>query len=447
MNITETLIDYIENISQADFPSEIKQKVKNCFIDYLGVLIVGSYTQKDATTVYLNTTGDTGKCSVFGTGGIVTTSHLAAFLNAYNAHISELDDGHRYGMLHLGAPIFSAVLAAVQSNVIVGWDNFYHGIIVAYETAIKLAKVIQPNHKLNGYHTTGTCGTIGAAIAIAVAGKYSRTQMLSTLACAATSAAGLLELIDNTSELKPYNVGRASMDGLNAAMWGKIGYIPPQDSIGGKRGFLNVMANGVDKTIVFPKEPEILNIYTKPYAACRHCHSAIDAALIMRPQIADKLDQVRTIHILSYKLAMEGHIHTEVNSASSAKMSIPYSVAAAFVLGHANIDAFSSDTLKNQTIRMLINKTMVSEDASLTALCPDKRATVIVIKMADGKEITERVEYAKGEPENAMSEDEIDDKTISLFLHARKDEQIARAIIHGIRYETLQFDDIIKLCG
>ena len=40
-----------------------------------------------------------------------------------------------------------------------------------------------------------------------------------------TSSAGLLEMIDNSSEFKPYNVGRAAMDGLQAALVGKVGLI------------------------------------------------------------------------------------------------------------------------------------------------------------------------------------------------------------------------------
>lgn len=37
------------------------------------------------------------------------------------------------------------------------------------------------------------------------------------LACAVSSAAGVLEIQEDASELKPYNVGRAAMDGVVAA--------------------------------------------------------------------------------------------------------------------------------------------------------------------------------------------------------------------------------------
>ena len=88
-------------------------------------------------------------------------------------------------------------------NETISWKDFLYGIIIGYEAAILLGIAIQPAHRFKGYHVTGTCGTVGAAMAIAAARKYSKSEYKSALSAAVTGAAGILEMIENESNLKP----------------------------------------------------------------------------------------------------------------------------------------------------------------------------------------------------------------------------------------------------
>ena len=45
-------------------------------------------------------------------------------------------------------------------------------------------------------------------------------------------------MIDDDSELKPYNCAQAAVNGIMAANMAKVGYKGPKDAIGGKRGFI-----------------------------------------------------------------------------------------------------------------------------------------------------------------------------------------------------------------
>ena len=278
-----------------------------------GVALAGATILKDKEQKVLESLDELGSCHVFCSDK-TTSVNIAALLNGISAHVIELDDGHRIGMLQLGAPIISALLAVAEKENLSSHD-FLSGIIVGYEVAIRLACAVQPGCKLKGYHATGTCGTVGAAMGIAAALHFDLGQMKSAFSAACTSAAGLLEMIEGDTEMKPYNAGRAAMDGVMAAYIGKARFKAPEDALGGKRGFLKVMTDEPKMEYLTEFDGEkymIETIYMKPYAACRHCHPSIEAALNIRNQLGFDINEIEEIHVDTYKLAVAGHDHTEI---------------------------------------------------------------------------------------------------------------------------------------
>lgn len=102
-------------------------------------------------------------------------------------------------MIHLGVSIVSAVLEVAKKECLKS-DDVLRGIVMGYEVAVRCARAIQPGHKVRGYHVSGTCGTIGSAMGVAFACNYNKDQLKSTLACAVSSAAGVLEIQEQASE-------------------------------------------------------------------------------------------------------------------------------------------------------------------------------------------------------------------------------------------------------
>ncbi len=415
-NLTNSFLDGLSAKSQA-IPEKVIQQAKKCLLDYFGVVVGGArYLQKHHPSLFEGFTEDAGDCSVLGTA-YKTTAVNAALLNGFSAHVLELDDGHRKGMIHLGASIISAVLAvAEKDNLLV--DRILCGVVMGYEAAVRCARALQPGHKLIGYHVSGTCGTIGSAMGIAFACGYTMEQLRSTLACAVTSAAGVLEIQEEASELKPYNLGRAAMDGLTAARMGRLALPGPDDILGGKRGLLAVLTDtSVQSQLTdFSNEDySIEGIYQKMYAACRHCHPAIEAAIAIRNDHNLEPDEVDRVEVHTYKLAVGGHDHTDIQGISSAKLSTPYSVALAMVKGDAGFEDFNADNLRDPDIIGLTRKVSVMEDEQLTAQSPAVRGARVIVRLKSGEEYAKEVLYPKGEPENPIRYKEIKEKTINLL--------------------------------
>ena len=419
-NATNDFIGYLFS-KRAEITPRVISKARACLADYIAVAEAGAYCSRNLWKAFLAKAGQ-GNAPVIGYG--VHASPLTACLvNGYNAHCMELDDGQRFAMLHPGSPIISALISAA-SVFPIGTEDFMVGLIMGYEAVCRLAIAIQPGHKKKGFHAAGTCGTIGAAVAVAFALRMDVSRMKTVLSAAIGGAAGMLEMQEQGSQLKPYNLGRAAMDGFAAAMMGSTGVVAPDDMLNGARGFFKLFTDEYDlEKLTAPSDSfEIERTYVKPYAACRHCHSAIEAVLALHGQIP--VSDISGIFVKTYKLAIKGHDHTKIVGTPSAKLSIPYSVAAAIVLGYAGPAAFEEQTVCRKDILALASKVRLEEAPLPPSLPPDARYATVVIVGKDGKKSSNSVDYAKGDPENPMTRDELTGKITSLLHYAGRDGEL-----------------------
>lgn len=419
MNITEIFVNGLVAQSRAITP-KVEEQAKKCLLDYLGVAIGGKKYIHDVHPELLE--------------AFEATAPYKALVNGFCAHVLELDDGHRHGMIHLGASIITAVLIAAKEKHL-GYDDILHGIVMGYETAVRCARAIQPGHKERGYHVSGTCGTIGSAMGIAFACGYSVEQLKSSLACAVSSAAGVLEIQEQASELKPYNVGRAALAGVIAAQVGELGLPGPDDIMGGKRGFIAALT-GTPKpeflTDLSNDDYAIMGIYQKVHAACRHCHPAIDATIDMRNDLNLKPEQIDHIEVRTYKLAVGSHDHTEIKGISSAKLSTPYAVALAFVKGSAGYADYNEANLDDYNIKLITRKVRVIEDENLTAQSPAVRGAKVNIYLKDGNVYEAPCLYPKGEPEHPLTQVELESKFRGLAMYGGLTQEKCDKVIASI---------------
>ena len=339
-----------------------------------------------------------------------------------------------------------SALFALSDSFSITSDRFLHAILVGYEITIRLAAAIQPGHKKKGFHATGTCGCIGAAAAIATALDYDERSLENTIAAAAASASGLLEMIEDVSQLKPFNAGKAAQNALTAAMIGKSGFSGPLDPIGGKRGFIQDLAESFSEVWFDRKNSvkyAILGIYRKPYASCRHCHSAVEAALFLRNEI--KPEEIESIQVYTYGLAVFGHDHTDIPSIGAAKMSIPFSVAAAIILNTGGMDSMKPQTVKDERILQLAKKVHVTEKEEYSLQVPKKRIADVHIFLTSGGTVSKRVDYPKGEPENPMSNEEIELKFRQMAIHAGRDEIYCSKVIEYSQSPDISLKELVTI--
>lgn len=428
MNLTDKFVYRLVEKSQT-IPQVVIQQARKCLLDYLGVLIGGNRYLEERHPE------------------LIMSSPSKVFLNGFAGHVLELDDGHRHGMMHLGASIVSAVFDVAEKERLKS-EEVLRGIVMGYEVAVRCARAIQPGHKERGYHVSGTCGTIGSALGVAFACSYSEKQIRSTLACAVSSAAGVLEIQEQASELKPYNVGRAAMDGLFAAKIGRLAILGPDDVLGGKRGFLAALTDTPHPEFLTDfsnADYAIEGIYQKVHAACRHCHPAIDAVIDMRNDFRLTPEQIDIIEVHTYRLAVGSHDHTDIRGISSAKLSTPFSVALAIVKGSAGYADFNEESLEDYWVKTLTQKVHIIEDKELTQCSPAVRGAKVFVHLKDGSVCETSCMYPKGEPENPLSREELEDKFRGLAMYGGLTTTECDEVIYEIRKEDFDLNKIMNI--
>lgn len=439
-NVTESVLDAVESIHSRQLTKADDRQVRRCLLDYVGCAVGGSaQLQKVAPSMAAM---GTGRSSVLGTN-LKASTVGAAFANGFCSHALELDDGHRRAMQHLGAPVFSVLLALSDEST--EWEAFAKAVVCGYEVAIALGEALQPRHKLDGFHATGTCGTVGAAVAVCVLQGRDRSQTKRAIAAAATSAAGLLEVIGEGSALKPYNVAHACAAAVMAAGMAESACDGPRDVLGGKRGFLANFHGDASK-IVFGGGLRIHQIYTKPYSACRHCHSPIECMeRIVAEYPAITPADIESIQVETYDLAVFGHDQVSVSNASEAKMSTPFGIASVACGKGAYMDAYTDQSACDPGIAAVMEKVTVVSDPEFTASCPDKRGARVTVALRSGVLFTELVEYPKGEPENAMADADLEQKARGLICSVGFGEDEAKQIENAV-WRTRSLSEFVAMC-
>lgn len=445
MNVSEKYFFDIDKVFKIRIPDAVIARSKQSLLDYLAVTCAGATFQTDKLKKYYNfACPEEGCFKAIGTQRNLVLKE-AVFLNGLNGHALDFDDGTNSGIIHLGSPIFSLLLPLAQRYHI-SIDDVLKAAIIGYEASYTMAVSIQPKHKALGYHATGTCGVIGATLAAAYMLNFSEEERYQAFATACVSASGMLKVLDDGSELKPYNVAKTALLALTSLQLAKSGFKGHDDPLGGYRGYLKMMSGDEKKeikSVLLNGTYAIMKSYTKPYASCRYTHPPIEAAILMRNEYGLTAEDVNSIEVKTYDLAVSGHNHQDVKGAYSAKMSTPYSTAVAIIYGKVGLQEFGDSVLDSDEVRTLTHKVNVVADEELSALFPKKQIAVVTIKSSKGI-FTKCVEFPKGEPENPMTEQEFRTRYEGLMEFGGVKKDIYSSVYNMINHLDTKVSDLIN---
>ncbi len=414
--ITEKLANITVDIDYEKLPEEVICKAKLCFKDFLGVSLRGSKTQSCEAVQKIFENGN--ESSVIGSKKANCLD--ASLINAVSAHSLDLDDGHRFAQLHPGCAVIPAALSVSEARDISGKD-FICAIVAGYQVSILMGLISNPEHRENGFHSTGTCGTFGAAAASCRALGLKIEDTINAFGLAGTQAAGLLESDHAGSMGKQLHAGKAAHSGVMSAMLAEKGFTGAASIIDGKEGFLNAMV--FPETVSSEKESEIyiikankiissekyhiLDVYFKKYPVCRHLHSSVDASVEIHNQMAlkgVKSQDILSIKIKTYKIASE-HDDYHPQTFEGIRQSLPVSTAISILKGNLNIH----NTKINPEIISMASKIIIECDEEMNHLYPVKRPSRVTVMTKDNL-YTCIVDLPVGEPENPLNETDIQKK-------------------------------------
>jgi 2-methylcitrate dehydratase PrpD len=366
----------------------------------------------------------------------------AALANGVASHILELDDVHKESTLHAAAPVIPAALAVAERERATGRD-FLLAVTLGYDAALRVGEAVNPSH-YRFFHPTGTAATFGAAAAAGSLLKLDASGMLDALGTAGTQAAGLWEFNADGAMSKHLHPGKAAFNGVLAADLAREGFTGATRILEGERGFFRAMSASWDASRItdgLGSHWKIGENCYKLHSCCGHTHTAIDVALELRAQAAAPgagiTDDIACVHIETYGPGFE--IVKELNPRSpyQAKFSLAYCVAAALLEGKVGLEQFdaarfASGGVRHAGIASLLPRVRITVENELTDKYPAAWPTRITITLKDGSVLSGASDYPRGNPENPVSTETLEEKFFGL-VEPRFGADLARLAIKNVR--------------
>ncbi|MFD2925621.1 MmgE/PrpD family protein [Halobacillus naozhouensis] len=408
--LSQTVAKFIRNTSYEDFPEEVIDFTKMCLLDWAGSAIAG----KDKAPVqkiaeHIDEMG--GHSQAATVNGKTTSAVQAALVNGASSHIVELDDIHKASIIHAATVVIPAALAVSEWKERSG-KELITAIVLGYEVCYRIGEAVSPSHYYY-WHNTATCGTFGAAAAVAKLLDLSEEQLVYALGSAGTQASGLWEFIEDGAMTKQLHPGKAAYNGTLSALLAEKDFTAAEKILEGDRGFFLATSEEFDQSRVTAELGERFKITEnsfKVHASCRHTHSVIDVILDLIDKHQIDFDQVAAIHIGTYKTALDITNNPDPNTVYASKFSIQFCAALACLRKQASLSDFDEENLQDASIRSLIERTKVFVEPTIEADYPEKWGAEVEIVFNDDKSIKQQTDYPKGDPENPVSLTELTTK-------------------------------------
>jgi 2-methylcitrate dehydratase PrpD len=407
MSLSQSLASFIVKTKFEDLSEDVVEFTKICILDWLGSAIAG----KDMKPIKIiedmvKEMGGTPQ-STLVTGGKSSVMQ-AVLVNGAASHIVELDDIHKGSIIHAATVVIPAALAVAEWKNKSGRD-LIEAVVIGYEVCYRIGEAVSPSHYYY-WHNTATCGTFGAAAAVAKLLDLNTEQIIHTLGSAGTQAAGLWEFIEDGAMSKQLHPGKAAMNGVISALLSEKGFTGASRILEGRRGFFEAMSEQYDATKITNQLGEIFKIVEnsfKIHASCRHTHATMDLAIDLAKEHDLTVDDVENISVRTYQVALDITNNAQPTTVYASKFSLQFCTALAFVKRQGGLSDFTEESLNDPVIRGLMEKVQVGVEPSIHEAYPEKWGSMVQIRLANGEILQKQSEYPKGDPENPPSKEEM----------------------------------------
>lgn len=364
--------------------------------------------------------------SADGTGNTQPDTGKRAFLLGALTHILETDDLHRGSVIHPGCVVVPpAWVLAVKHGV--SGRAFLTSVLHGFEATTRIGMAVGPEH-YRIWHNTATCGPFGSAMAAADLLSLDDEQATHALGNAGSQAAGLWEFLETGAMTKHLHAGHAAEAGVRAAELAKHGFTGPPKILEGKKGFFKAACPDADPSAVLADADAPWQLTTtsiKPWPSCRHTHPAIDAAQTIRAAFKEKGqtltdDLIEAVDVGVYQASIDVCDRVRPMTEYEAKFSLHHTVAAGLLFDQVDFAAFGESA--RARLQSLGAKVRPYVEERYASAYPRAWGSSVTLTLKSGETISETRSHAKGDPEAALSRDEMIDKATMLLNHAQIEE-------------------------
>jgi 2-methylcitrate dehydratase PrpD len=414
--LTERISTFVSGVRTADIPQDALDKARMGMTDFIGVAVAGSREELGRLIrEYGNRMGGVAEASIIA-GGQKTSPEMAALVNGTMGHALDYDDMSVSPISHPSVFLAPAILAVGESIGASGLEALA-AYVVGYEVAGCVAEPMFQSHYVQGWHSTSTFGSLGAAAAVAWLLKLNARQVRMAIGIAASLACGLRQNFGTMT--KPLHAGKAGANGVQAAFLAQAGFTADAAIIEAPLGFAKVMGHNEEvdwakvgtnlgKTFVITGP---VGLAIKPYPSCGFTHTAIDCALDLRQQ-GVKTEEIVEIELGTSPFDKQLLIHHRPRTGLEGKFSLEYCVARALASGGVRLNSFSEEAIREPEVQRLIECMKWAEKYPMPVMGTPEGfgAKSVAVTTGNGKKYDAAVRVARGMPTNPLSAREFDAK-------------------------------------
>ena len=411
-SVIEQLAAYVTAETFDRLPDATVGAARRAILDTLGVTLAGAVEPTAARVrAMLEHRRAGAEATIVGTP-LRASVEDAALANGTAAHALDYDDVQISLQGHPSAPVLAAALALAEKEHASG-AALVLAFVIGVEIEAKLGRAVNPAHYETGWHATSTLGVLGVAAAAAKLVGLSAERTAHALAIAASMASGIKANFG--TDVKPLHVGHAARCGLEAAALARAGFTANPRALEHVDGFGSTHGGGAKpvwelatEALGAPHEVASPGIGVKRFPACASTHQALDATLALAEEHSIDPAAVTAVECAVFYLAPHQLIYDRAETGLQGKFSMPYCVAVALLDGVVGLGQFSDERARRADVQAFMPKVrMFVHPEQTTRDCLPTRFTEVAITLRDGRRLERRVDQAKGQPKNPLSDAEL----------------------------------------
>ncbi len=397
----DKVLDFIHQESP-DFGAAIYAQARRCLLDLLGVAAGAGITQSSqilaryVMSQYGATSASRSKLlfmeNYVSEAG--AAMYGAGLIDSLDAH-----DGHALTKGHVGVVVLPILLAQQNIEKMSGQD-FLSTLVIGYEIGTRAG--ISLHRTACDYHASGAWnGVAGAAVAARIK-KLSRAQTYEALGIAEYSGPRnqMMRCIDFPSMVK------------DGSTWGGLaGSSAAQLAAEGFTGAPAISVFGDDVHDIWSDLGDrwtILEQYFKAYPVCRWAQPAVECVRQIKAKHDFSITDVVRVEVVTFHEAKRLNVKSPKDS-DQAQYSTPFAVACAIRDGVISARAITSD-FTDPRLLDLSDRVHTRESDEYNEKFPAERWAHVTIELESGQKLLSDPMIARGNPENALTDAEVEQK-------------------------------------
>lgn len=420
-SVTQTIVNYIEQTDVTN-REDLLSVARIAFLDYLASLAPAETEQAVQNLARF-----------IGTNGENVSKADKALYYGFASHYLDFDDAQANLAGHFSTVLYSALLAVLEPYDT--WHDFLRAYIIGAELEGIIGSLINPAHRTQGWHSTGTVGVIGAAAAIGALRGLHGESLAQLLSLAATQSVGMF--FQSGTDGKPLHAGLAARNGVwayellqHTSLKTSTKPFDPERGWFKTIGNITVTSNDIAGRWLASGQLIDPGLWMKVHPYCSAAICGAEAAEIVAHRLYtsdsflwDEIDRV-TVH---FPPGADAALrYTSPTTGREGQFSIEYVVYQVLAYGAVQDELFKIDTI-DQSVRDYMSR--IERVYDLPKVAQTERITKVTVTLKNGDTFTETVNNPKGSPNNPLTLEDIRIK-LGLTLKADQIDRMIEAFIH-----------------